>query len=556
MRKYLLLTLGVIVFLFPFIFPQQSLAGVGASCNGTGQSTCGTGNLCVNGTCEPGKCDTGGLIANNGCTQDYECSGSNGVCVPKPCVGNATCTKPGDVCKNNECIPKNQPSQTQQQQQHKQQQTKKAQQAQQPQTGTIQCTCDNPGISNGTTSQGNQIVENTYHCGTAGMGDVNGMGSSSKNNTYTAVGYCSHAEEGCINATGSKITPQRISTNTNGTLINNTYEGVTCTNNGVKTPSNSVYPNTPPVSCACGSNNNVICKNYTGKTIGTYQTTCTSTEKCVQSNNIYKLKNPWNQAVRGAACVEQCTCNNGGGTVGTGNNGWTCKDGTSGACHNQEDMCKGTYGSTPIPLSTAPYGPTTGNGTSPGGWKSVSCINNTSCGCQGNIIACTSIGSGPVDPEGNNSNEYFQYDCGSQLCVSGPQYGTFQTKVFNQYITGIGCKTVPITPIPPLLSPPCSTWSNGQCTTFASAFGTMQTDPAGFIKTIFGILLSASGGIALLLIIKSGYQILTSRGKPEQIQQGRDQLIAAIVGLVFLIFSFVFLQLIGFDILKIPGFGQ
>ncbi len=46
---------------------------------------------------------------------------------------------------------------------------------------------------------------------------------------------------------------------------------------------------------------------------------------------------------------------------------------------------------------------------------------------------------------------------------------------------------------------------------------------------------------------------MTSQGKPETLQQGRDQLIAAIVGLLFLIFSFVLLQTIGVDILKLPG---
>jgi hypothetical protein len=86
-----------------------------------------------------------------------------------------------------------------------------------------------------------------------------------------------------------------------------------------------------------------------------------------------------------------------------------------------------------------------------------------------------------------------------------------------------------------------------------TVFGDVSTDPAGFIVKIFAILLSLSGGIALLLIIRAGYSIMTSQGKPEQLQQGREQLIAAIVGLIFLIFSFVLLQLIGIDILKIPN---
>jgi len=127
---------------------------------------------------------------------------------------------------------------------------------------------------------------------------------------------------------------------------------------------------------------------------------------------------------------------------------------------------------------------------------------------------------------------------------------------YNQVtMTGVQCTADQISPtLPPPPSPPCKTWIDGECTSFASGLGAIATDPAGFIQTIFAILLSVSGGIALLLIIRAGYQLLTSQGKPEQLQNGRDQLIAAIVGLIFLIFSFVFLQLIGVDILHLPGF--
>lgn len=110
--------------------------------------------------------------------------------------------------------------------------------------------------------------------------------------------------------------------------------------------------------------------------------------------------------------------------------------------------------------------------------------------------------------------------------------------------------------LPPPPSPPCTKWNKGQCQTFGTALGTLDTDPTGFVKTIFDLLLSVSGGIALLLIIRSAYQLMTSQGKPEQAQQGREQLVAAIVGLVFIIFSFVILQVLGFDILHIPGFGR
>ncbi|HVF69223.1 MAG TPA: peptidoglycan-binding protein [Xanthomonadales bacterium] len=112
--------------------------------------------------------------------------------------------------------------------------------------------------------------------------------------------------------------------------------------------------------------------------------------------------------------------------------------------------------------------------------------------------------------------------------------------------------------VPPAPSPPCPAgkWENGKCTAFITALGEFSTDPAGFITSVFGILLAAAGGIALLLIIRAGYKILTSQGKPEAIQEGKDQIVSAIVGLLFLIFSLVFLQVIGVDILRIPGLGN
>ena len=117
----------------------------------------------------------------------------------------------------------------------------------------------------------------------------------------------------------------------------------------------------------------------------------------------------------------------------------------------------------------------------------------------------------------------------------------------------VTCGAQPTIPPPP--SPPCITWNNGKCDSMQSAFGALSTAPESFVKTIFSILLSLSGGIALLLIMRAGYQMMVSQGKPEQLNAARDQLVAAIVGLVFLIFSFVLLQAIGFDLLKIPGFS-
>jgi len=93
--------------------------------------------------------------------------------------------------------------------------------------------------------------------------------------------------------------------------------------------------------------------------------------------------------------------------------------------------------------------------------------------------------------------------------------------------------------------------SGSSCDT---AFGPISTNAEGVAKALFGVVLGISGGIAILLIILSGYRLMVSRGNPEQVQQAREQFTAAIVGLMFIIFSLVILQSIGFDILQLPGF--
>jgi hypothetical protein len=109
---------------------------------------------------------------------------------------------------------------------------------------------------------------------------------------------------------------------------------------------------------------------------------------------------------------------------------------------------------------------------------------------------------------------------------------------------------------PPKAPCPEGKLKDGKCTAFQTGLGELSTSTAGFIRSVFGILLAISGTLALFLIIKAGFKIMTSQGKPESIQEGRDQIIAAIVGLAFLIFSLVFLEVIGVNLLRIPDFRE
>lgn len=66
--------------------------------------------------------------------------------------------------------------------------------------------------------------------------------------------------------------------------------------------------------------------------------------------------------------------------------------------------------------------------------------------------------------------------------------------------------------------------------------------------------LGIGGGIAFILLLLGGFQIMTSRGDPNKLKAGQELLTSAIAGLLLLIFSLVILRIIGFDILGIVAF--
>lgn len=94
-----------------------------------------------------------------------------------------------------------------------------------------------------------------------------------------------------------------------------------------------------------------------------------------------------------------------------------------------------------------------------------------------------------------------------------------------------------------------------KCNEIDTAIGTIQLDPIKFISRLMSIVLSLASVGAIFLIIFSAYRLLISRGDKEKIQGARQTLTAAIVGLLFIIFSLVLLSVIAGDILKIPGFS-
>lgn len=91
--------------------------------------------------------------------------------------------------------------------------------------------------------------------------------------------------------------------------------------------------------------------------------------------------------------------------------------------------------------------------------------------------------------------------------------------------------------------------------TAPSELGCVPSNVVGFVKHYYGFGLSLIGGVSLLLILYGGYLILTSRGNPKQVNNGKDYIGYAVAGLLLAIFGYFFVEVLTIDILRIPGFG-
>lgn len=88
-----------------------------------------------------------------------------------------------------------------------------------------------------------------------------------------------------------------------------------------------------------------------------------------------------------------------------------------------------------------------------------------------------------------------------------------------------------------------------------TAIGCVKTDPSSIVSRIMQIGMSLAGGVALLMILASGFLFSTSQGDPKRTNEAKELLTSAVIGLLFIIFSVTILQFIGVSILRIPDFG-
>lgn len=82
----------------------------------------------------------------------------------------------------------------------------------------------------------------------------------------------------------------------------------------------------------------------------------------------------------------------------------------------------------------------------------------------------------------------------------------------------------------------------------------VSNDPIGFASDIYGYGLGLIGGVAVLFVMYGGFVILTSQGDPVRLARGKQYIFFSIVGIILAVSGLAVYQLIGGDILQIPGF--
>ncbi len=88
-----------------------------------------------------------------------------------------------------------------------------------------------------------------------------------------------------------------------------------------------------------------------------------------------------------------------------------------------------------------------------------------------------------------------------------------------------------------------------------TAIGCIKRDPQSILQRFITVGLGMAGGVALITFLAAGFIFSTSQGDPKAYGKAKEMMTSSLIGLLFIIFSVTLLQFIGYEILKIPGFG-
>ncbi len=90
---------------------------------------------------------------------------------------------------------------------------------------------------------------------------------------------------------------------------------------------------------------------------------------------------------------------------------------------------------------------------------------------------------------------------------------------------------------------------NPESNTVKTELGDLPRDPAELATAAIRIAIGIGGGVAFLLMVFGSFRLIFAGGNPESVQNGREIITSAIIGLLVIIFATFILQLVGISIL-------
>ena len=183
--------------------------------------------------------------------------------------------------------------------------------------------------------------------------------------------------------------------------------------------------------------------------------------------------------------------------------------------------------------------------------KAAETLANSSTSSPG-TMPYTNIGK--LEPKNTSYNIVIQKPGGDNLCEEKIKVtlGCDPAKAPTTEVVNL-CNQIPDPEKQQLCKECMGPESDGSGGGVWTGLGCLSFSPSEFIKQVLQIAIGLGGGIAFLLLIYGAFLMTTASGNPEAADNAKQIITGAITGLLVIIFSVVILNIIGVQILQIPG---
>lgn len=106
-----------------------------------------------------------------------------------------------------------------------------------------------------------------------------------------------------------------------------------------------------------------------------------------------------------------------------------------------------------------------------------------------------------------------------------------------------------------LAAPPDALFCDPGKTKIDTAIGCIPASSAVLVmEFLLKWIMGLAGGVILILLIITSYNLLTSQGNPEKLQAVKENYTSILAGFILIVFSLLLLNAIGANILGLPTF--